>query len=391
MVRVCVVYDCLFPYTVGGAQRWYRSLAEGLAAGGHDVTYLTLRQWREPPAISGVKVVACGPAMELYVPAGRRRILPPLRFGLGVLWHLLRHGRSYDVVHISAFPYFSLLAAAAARRRGRYELVVEWVEVWSDAYWREYLGRVGGRVGRTVQAACARLRARALCYSRLHAQRLVSEGYRGDPLVLPGLYVGPLEPDPPLEAEPHVVFAARLIPEKEALAVIPAVARAAEHVPGLRATIFGEGPERAAVLRAIARLDARIEIAAPGFAEPGVLADTLGRSLCMLLPSRREGYGMIVVEAAAAGVPSIVVDGPDNAAVELIEEGVNGIVSQSASPEDLAAAIVRVYEAGASLRASTRDWFERNARLISAEASLARILEVYRELGAGAPAPIARA
>ena len=100
---------------------------------------------------------------------------------------------------------------------------------------------------------------------------------------------------------------------------------------------------------------------------------------------------MIVVEAAAAGVPSIVVDGPDNAAVELIEEGVNGIVSQSASPEDLAAAIVRVYEAGASLRASTRDWFERNARLISAEASLARILEVYREAGAGAPAPIARA
>ena len=58
-MRVCLVYDCLFPHTVGGAERWYRSLAERLAADGHEVTYLTLRQWErdEPPAIPGVRVV----------------------------------------------------------------------------------------------------------------------------------------------------------------------------------------------------------------------------------------------------------------------------------------------------------------------------------------------
>ena len=37
-VRVCIVYDCLFPYTIGGAERWYRNLAERLAAAGNDVT-----------------------------------------------------------------------------------------------------------------------------------------------------------------------------------------------------------------------------------------------------------------------------------------------------------------------------------------------------------------
>ena len=31
-MRICVVYDCLYPYTVGGAERWYRALAERLAA-----------------------------------------------------------------------------------------------------------------------------------------------------------------------------------------------------------------------------------------------------------------------------------------------------------------------------------------------------------------------
>jgi glycosyltransferase involved in cell wall biosynthesis len=87
----------------------------------------------------------------------------------------------------------------------------------------------------------------------------------------------------------------------------------------------------------------------------------LRAALCLALPSRREGYGRVVVEAAAAGVPSIVVRGEDNAAVELIDEGINGFVAPSAAPDDLAAAIVSVYRAGAPLRASTLAWFRRNA------------------------------
>ena len=195
LVRICIVYDCLFPYTIGGGERWYRSLAERLAREGHEVTYLTLRQWRagelaEPP---GVRVVTAGPQMSLYTDgagAARRRILPPLVFGLGVLWHLLRHGRRYDVVDTSSFPYFSLLAAALARPLSRYELVVDWFEVWSDAYWREYLGALGGRVGSLVQRLCARVPQRAFCISELHARRLRDEGLKGSVTVLRGLYAG---------------------------------------------------------------------------------------------------------------------------------------------------------------------------------------------------------
>jgi glycosyltransferase involved in cell wall biosynthesis len=381
-VRVCIVYDCLYPYTVGGAERWYRDLAEGLAVAGHEVTYLTLRQWDEAPAISGVRVVAAGPRMPLYTSTGRRRIAPPLRFGLGALLHLLRHGREYDVVHSSSFPYFPLLAVAAARRSRRYALIVEWVEVWSLSYWIEYLGPIAGRVGWGVQRACARIRSRALCYSQLHAARLRSEGFVGELEVLPGLYVGPLEPEPAIEAQPLVTFAARLIPEKRVLAVIPAVALAAERVPGLSGVIFGDGPERDALRAAIERLRPDVMIAAPGFTEREELHETLRRSLCMLLPSRREGYGMVVVEAAACGVPSIVVQGPDNAAVELIEEGINGVVAPSATAEDLAAAIIAIHEAGPAMRTSTRDWFARNSARISAEASLQRVLALYRDASA---------
>ena len=376
-MRVCLIYDCLFPYTVGGAERWYRNLAERLAGAGHEVTYLTLRQWErgDAPAIAGVRVVAVGPQMALYA-GGRRRIAPPLRFGIGVLRHLLAHGRDYDVVHTASFPYFSLLAAGAVRRLCRYELVTDWHEVWSAEYWREYLGRAGW-IGIVVQRRCARLRQRAFCFSRLHAARLREEGLRGEVTVLEGEYAGPLEPLPVRDPEPLVVFAARMIPEKRAPAVVPAVALAAERVPGLRGVLFGDGPDRGAVLEAIAALPDPGIVSAPGFVDSEVVDDALARACCMLLPSRREGYGLVVVEASAAGTPTIVVRGPDNAAVELVEDGVNGIVAASGEPAALAAAIVAVVQAGLAMRATTSAWFADNAGRLSIEHSVEVVLESY--------------
>lgn len=380
-MQVCLVYDCLFPYTVGGAERWYRDLAEALAADGHEVTYLTLRQWdrgvRPEIADGAVRVVAVGPQMALYA-GGRRRILPPLVFGLGVLWHLARRGRGYDVVHTGAFPYFSLLAAGLARRLGRYRLVVDWVEVWSRAYWLEYLGGVRGRIGALVQRVCARVPQRAFCFSELHARRLRKEGLRGSVTVLRGLYEGSTAPAAPAVArEPLVLFAGRLIPEKRAVAGVDAVVAARRRVPGLRGLFYGDGPERAALDDAIARHDAGGYVSAPGFADTDQVGADMRRALCLLLPSQREGYGMVVVESAASGTPSVVAPGEDNAAVELIAGGVNGIVAAGADPEALADAIVTVHEAGTAMRDSTARWFAEHAAELSMQSSVRAVLAEY--------------
>ncbi len=180
-MRICLVYDCLFPHTVGGAERWYRNVAERLSADGHEVTYLTLRQWPRgaDPGVPSVRVIAAGPRLALYTRSGRRRIGPPLVFGLGVFVHLAVRGRRYDVVHTASFPYFSLLAAGFWRRVGGFRLVVDWHELWTRSYWRDYLGAAGGWVGWRVQRACARIPQRAFCFSRLHAAAAASGGRAG--------------------------------------------------------------------------------------------------------------------------------------------------------------------------------------------------------------------
>lgn len=378
-MRICLVYDCLFPYTVGGAERWYRNLGERLAAGGHDVTYLTLRQWErgERGEVPGVRVVAVGPRMGLYTRSGRRRILPPLVFGLGVLRHLLRRGGRYDVVHTAAFPYFSLVAVAAVRPLHGYRLLVDWLEVWSREYWIEYLGAIGGRIGDAVQALCMRIPQRAFCFSRLNARRLAEGGYRGRPTVLEGPYAGSLNPREPGPADALVTFAGRHIPEKRVPAVVPAMASVRSVLPDVRCVIFGDGPERGRVEELVRSLGLEDAISVPGFVDASEVEETLSRSACLVLPSRREGYGMIVIEAASAGVPSIVAEDRDNAATELVEEGVNGFIARSAAPEDLSAAIIRAIEGGLPLRRSTADWFRRNARRLSLGHAVESVLESY--------------
>jgi glycosyltransferase involved in cell wall biosynthesis len=379
-MRICLVYDCLYPHTVGGAERWYRDLAERLAREGHEVTYLTLRQWRRgtDPGVSGVRVVAVGPRMALYGTNGRRRVLPPLAFGAGVLIHLLLRGRRYGAVHTASFPYFSVLAAVIARLLHGFRLVVDWHEVWTRDYWHEYLGRLGGRVGWTVQRLCIRVPQHAFCFSHMNAERLRDQGLNGEIQRLPGLYAGPPPAGAPAVAEPVVLFAGRHIPEKRVLELLPALALLRELAPELRGTILGDGPERTAVLRAITRHGLEGVVSAPGFVDTTELDRRLRRALCLVLPSRREGYGLIVVEAAAAGTPSVVARAPDSAATELIEDGENGYVADSVEPEALAAAILRVRTEGEPLRERTRAWFRQNAGRLSLQNSLTAVAATYR-------------
>ena len=244
-MRVCLVYDCLFPHTVGGAERWYRNLAERLTEEGHDVAYLTLRQWPrgQDPGVRGVRVVVAGPRMALYTTSGRRRILPPLVFGVGVLWHLLRHGRRYAPCTWLPSPTSRCSPRRWPDQPGRYRLFVDWHEFWTLSYWREYLGPLGGRsAGKYSVCACA-FRRRHSAFHSLHARRLREQGYRGVVTVLEASTRGlsPVRPSSSRNPSPcsRVGSSRRRRPD-----AVPALARARGAPAGIARRVYGDGPER---------------------------------------------------------------------------------------------------------------------------------------------------
>ncbi|MEV0604310.1 stealth conserved region 3 domain-containing protein [Streptomyces sp. NPDC050315] len=133
-----------------------------------------------------------------------------------------------------------------------------------------------------------------------------------------------------------VVAAARLTPEKQLDHAVRAFAQAAEDHPGWRLRIFGDGPQEVRLRQLIEGLALHDRVELLG-RTPDMAAEWAKASLC-LLPSRNEAFGLVLVEAFAAGVPAIaydIVTGP----AEIIRHGVDGLLVPPADVEALAAAL----------------------------------------------------
>jgi glycosyltransferase involved in cell wall biosynthesis len=165
--------------------------------------------------------------------------------------------------------------------------------------------------------------------------------------------------DPRFEApsDPYALYVGRHIPDKQVQSIPAAIVAARRTIPGLRAVILGDGPARSVVEEAIREAGASDFIELPGFVETEQLSDFLAGAAVLVHPSRREGYGMVVVEAAARATPAVVVLGEENAAADLVTDGVNGYRSATSKPDDLSRAIVAAVAGGRQLRQSTATWF----------------------------------
>jgi len=359
-VRIAVVYDCVFPLSTGGGERQYAAFARRFAEAGHAVTYLTRRQWTgSPPDVRGVAVQAIAGPAELYDGAGNRRLIPALGFALSIFGHFLVRRRRYDAVLVSALPAVNIPAVRAALLGRRTVICADFLEVWRPQQWVDYAGPVAGRIARQLQRLAVLLAPLASCHSAMNGARLRAEGLRTAPVISPGLieHVEAAEPVTTAIDPPIVVFAGRMIPDKRVHTIPAAIAWARTELPSLRARLFGDGQQRASVLAEVARLGLQDVVELPGFVDEGELMSALRGASCLINPSRREGYGIVVVEAGAAGTPVILVQALDNASVELVTAGVNGVVAADIEPDTLGRAIVDVVKAGAPLRASTYAWY----------------------------------
>ena len=380
-MKIALIYDRLYPQNIGGLERYYDALARGLAAS-NSVSYITREvETEDPPGFRPYGVVKVAPNSPFYSARGNRRIWPTVRFGFGVFVHLLRHGRDYDVVQSASFPFFSVIAARLAfalRRRHRPKLVVDWLEVWPREYWISYTGAIFGRVGYAIQQLCMRFPDQGVTYSAMHEARLGA--HRAPVLRLTGLATEMPEASPAPAARdsaPTVVFAGRHIPEKQASLIPEAIEEARHSNDAIEGMIIGDGPEREAIAETIAARGLESVVRLPGFLLDDELNQALRNAACLLLPSLREGYGLIVIEAAAYGTPCVTIDAPDNAAKELVVDGVNGFVVEDWTPANLAEAVVEVVGRGPELRESTLAWHRDHWHELSVQSSVERLEQVY--------------
>jgi glycosyltransferase involved in cell wall biosynthesis len=235
----------------------------------------------------------------------------------------------YDVIEADHMPYLQLVPLRLVAALKKVPLVVTWHELWGPAYWRSYLGRLGV-IAAGVERVATALPALIITDSPETRDRLVRSGVKAEKVitVAPGVDLKTIEAAPP-SAGYDLLFAGRLISHKGVSMALDAVHLLQRRGISCTFGIVGVGPEAERLKRQSVALGLEGQVSFLGHLEDEVALFSLMKgSRLFLLPSIREGFGLVLLEALAAGLPTITVSHPDNYAQRLVIEGKTGWVCQ---------------------------------------------------------------
>jgi glycosyltransferase involved in cell wall biosynthesis len=331
----------------GGAEVVADELIKRLAADGHEVTMLS-GGWKGAAAeetFDGRRTVRLGNRYSIYYHTWR---------------YYRRHLRGWaDVVidEVNTVPFFAkyyvrepnvVLAHMLCR------------QIWF--YQMPFPLSVGGYLAEPLYLRLLSDR-RAITVSESTRRDLVRHGFRPDriSIISEGIQMKPLGSlsEHTKYAQPTVISLGALRAMKRTLDQVKAFEIAKASIPNLQLRIAGDASGRygRAVLRYIAASPYAADIKYLGRISHQDKTELMQRGHAILVTSVKEGWGLIVTEAASQGTPAVVynVDGLRDS----VRAGQTGLVAQANTPAGLAQQITALFDSPeryASLRRQAWEW-----------------------------------
>ncbi|WP_353191092.1 glycosyltransferase family 4 protein [Pandoraea pnomenusa] len=326
---------CLFTGTLAafaGAERATATLANALAARGHNVHVLAL--WGQTP------VFPLAPGVAHHALFAERVAFK--HHYLAIVRQVRRYMRKHGIeVMIDVDPMLALYTVPAT-----FGLPLRRI-AWEHSTFASDLGR---RARRWARALAARRydAVVVLTDADRHAWQTHHPHARATFVTLPNpLGIAMAEAPPPEVDDARCILAVgRLVPEKGFDRLIDAWARIARDAPGWYVRIVGDGSLRDALLAQAreAGVGDSVEVL-PAVAD---IAQHYARASIYCLPSRRESFGLVLLEAKAFALP-VVAYAADAGPRALLHDGVDSLVVDDGDIGALASALSRLM-ADAALR-----------------------------------------
>ncbi|MFI5836801.1 glycosyltransferase family 4 protein [Micromonospora sp. NPDC051300] len=340
------------PVLVGGLGRHVHALSVALAAAGHEVTVVTRHAEGAPleEYADGVRVLRAAEDPVRFPLATDSLLAWAMAFNHTLTRTALRAaGGGYDVIHAHDW----LVAHTAVTLAEHLDVPLVTTIHATEA--GRHQGWLPGEMNRTIHGVEHWL-------SNASARVIACSGYMRDQVSrLFDVPVGRVDvvangvDDRAWRARPHAVasararfagrgplvgYAGRLVYEKGVQHLVDAVPRLADRHPGLRVVIAGDGPYRDELVARAHRLRLGDTVRFAGFLDAGQLPAVLAATDATVVPSLYEPFGMIALEAAAAGAPLAVAR--TGGLAEIVEPGVTGVTFPHGDAEALAGAVDRL-------------------------------------------------
>ena len=275
----------------GGSERHVESMARGLVENGARVTIFCAAHDAAPSdqVVDGVRYVRRGNHLDVYL--------------LGV-WNLLlrRFGKVDVIVDVqNGLPFFTRIATLKP-----VVVLVHHVhrEQWPVIF-PGTLGRVGWWIERRLAPVLYR-RSQYVAVSRATRAELVTLGVDKKRIAI--VHNGTATP-PAVAAErsptPAIVVVGRLVPHKQVEHAIDAVAAVRADHPDVHLSVVGSGWWEDELRKYAADAGAGDLVTFEGQVSEERKHEILARSWLMLLPSLKEGWGLVIGEAGTHRVPTV--------------------------------------------------------------------------------------
>ncbi len=275
----------------GGSERYVETVARGLVKAGHEVTIFCAEHDFAPAkeTVDGVQFIRHGNKMGVYAHAM-----------LG-LW-LRRFGRVDLVVDVqNGLPFFTRLGT-------RKPIVVLVHHVHREQWPVVYPGLIG-KIGWFIESKIAPLlyrHSRYITVSNASKAELVELGVDADRIsvIQNGSEIAVTQQFAKSE-HPQICVVGRLVPHKQVEHAIDAVAELLPNIPNLTLEIVGEGWWHDELVAYAKEHGVEAQVHFHGFVDDEEKIRIFESSWLLVLPSLKEGWGIVITEAAALGTPTI--------------------------------------------------------------------------------------
>jgi len=356
-VRI-LLFSSTYAPLIGGVETVTRRLSRELKERGHDVTVVTNRYPRTLAAedsMDGIRVIR-----RLYpnlLPSPGRRpasviakqiLSPPLAaFELVSLYQLMRRHRP-DVVNVHYFSYpaaYALVAAQLAKIPA--VLCFHGSDVPAVPYPATYTWAARWGCGLSRQVICCSENLRSYLVQDLAPDGVAKTSVSHYGIDIPDVSAKNQEPEtrnrkPPVVEGPFMLLLARLVEKKAVDIAIRAMKELRDAgIPG-RLVILGSGPFQAPLEGLASDLGVAGDVIFAGSVAHDAARTLIERALFVVVPSHWEAFGMVCLEAMAAG--KAVIGSSNGGIAEIVVDGETGRLVPPGDPKALAAAMRSLLE-----------------------------------------------
>ncbi|MBD3388742.1 MAG: glycosyltransferase [Candidatus Altiarchaeales archaeon] len=339
-VKILHVIDYYFPHE-GGAERYCKLLALQHVKDGHKVTILTSDIASKKDKIIRHEVTPEG--IEIY--RMNSRMLPSRMPYIHGLEEKIREFSDYDLVHAhTPYPTLAWQVTEALRDMNIPLVTTHHCDYTRDKEFDDKYREFARVASKVFVRELFKMSDRIIMSTRAYAETSEEmQGFHRKLRVIPMCSTLPEKPGK-VEKENYILFVGRLIWYKGVDHLVNAFSIIHKKHPHMRLKIVGRGPFLDKIKRIGRKRLLKYEDFIEEYLKDEELTETYKKAKVFVLPAytRRESFGIVLVEAMSHGTPVVVynIPGPN----ELVSKSGGGLIADVEDPFDLADKILQLIE-----------------------------------------------